>query len=371
MSRRALRQTLLRIARALGGFRLAQWITRRDLRILCYHGFSIRDEHEFRPGLFITADEFEGRLTHLERAGYHVLPLGEALDRRRAGTLPACAVCITIDDGFYSTLSVAAPAMHRHRMPSTLYLTTYYVDHQAPIFNLAAAYAFWRTTRETIDLRGLGIRGLPTEVLPWATMAEAQRTDVVERIVSDAVTRLDGGERSALLAQLAERTGTSLEEIVGQRLFHLVTRDEAREIQRFGVDLQLHTHRHRSPGVAAEADRELIDNGAIVRVIAAREPTHFCYPSGRFDRWQDEWLRRHGVQSGTTCVPGFVRAETPQYQLGRFLDGADIDQLTFEAEMSGVLELARRLRTRLRGVARPTFRDDPAEGRALQPRSEP
>jgi peptidoglycan/xylan/chitin deacetylase (PgdA/CDA1 family) len=363
---RDLRRRALQVIRALGGFRMARWLTRGDLRILCYHGFAMRDEGAFRPGLFISADDFRARLTHLRDAGYRVLPLHDALERQRARTLPPYSVAITIDDGFYGTLKIAAPMLQRFGMPATVYLTTYYVVHQLPIFNLAAAYLFWRTDRPTIDLRGLGLRDLEEEALDWRALPPDARDAVVTRIISDAGGRLSRAERSALLERLAERTGVSLAEIIDERLFHLVSTEEARTMQALGIDLQLHTHRHRSPGEAADADRELVDNAAVLRRITGGDAVHFCYPSGRFDRWRDEWLSRRGVRSATTCVPGFVRAGAPPYRLGRFLDGADIDQLSFEAELAGVLEVARRVRARLRGRPEPTFQDDPAEGRPLQ-----
>jgi peptidoglycan/xylan/chitin deacetylase (PgdA/CDA1 family) len=351
----------------MGVFRLTRRITRRDLRVVCYHGFALQDEHEFRPGLFISADAFERRLAYLRRGGYNVLPLGEALERQRAGTLPPDAVCITIDDGFYSTLSVAAPIMKRYEVPSTVYLTTYYVDHQAPIFNLSVAYLFWRTRRTSIDLRGLDIQGLASGVVAWARHSEEERASVVARIVSDAVARLDRHERCELLERLADRTGVAIADVTAHRLFHLMTRDEARAVQAFGVDLQLHTHRHQSPGTMIDAQRELVDNAAVLREITGAEPVHFCYPSGRSTRWNEEWLRRSGIVSATTCLPGFVRRTAAPYQLGRFLDGSDIDQLTFEAEMSGVLELARRLRTWMGRVHRSGAYHVAATGGASRP----
>jgi peptidoglycan/xylan/chitin deacetylase (PgdA/CDA1 family) len=129
------------------------------------------------------------------------------------------------------------------------------------------------------------------------------------------------------------------------------------------VEIELHTHRHWSPGDEALGVRELRDNAAEIARITGRTARHLCYPSGRYDRWREEWLAGEGVRSGTTCVPGFVDARTPRYRLGRFLDGENIDQLDFEAELAGVLELARRLRARLKGPRAEWFADDPAEDR--------
>ena len=52
MIRRALKSAALRVLLALGGFSVARLLTSRQLRILCYHGFSLRDEHEFMPAMW-------------------------------------------------------------------------------------------------------------------------------------------------------------------------------------------------------------------------------------------------------------------------------------------------------------------------------
>lgn len=358
-SPRALALKALRVA---GFAALAEALTQRDLRILCYHGFSLRDEHVFRPRLFNTAEELERRLAYLQRGRYNVLPLDEALRRARAGTLPPRSVAITIDDGFYGTLSIAAPMLQAFGMPSTLYLATYHVVHQLPIFNLTAAYLLWRSTREVVDLSGLGMSGLSETRIRLRAMAAADREALAGSIIAHAET-MSREERTRLLATLAWETGVSLEDIERERLFHLVSVDEAREIQKYGVSLDLHTHRHRSSGERVLVQRDLIANQAVLELITGRRHTHFCYPSGRVDLWQDAWLRDLGIESATTCHPGFVRADAPAYHLGRFLDSHEIDQETFEAELSGVLELARRARTRLRGTSAFMYRDDPAEGR--------
>jgi hypothetical protein len=44
-------------------------------------------------------------------------------------------------------------------------------------------------------------------------------------------------------------------------------------------------------------------------------------------------------------------AETPRLALRRFLDGEDVAQIEFEAEISGFAELARQARSRLRKLS--------------------
>ncbi len=78
---KALKRGALAVLRGAGVFRVAResaW--RRDrLLILCYHGISIDDEHEWDPAYYMTADAFERRLRMLRDGGYTVLTLSDAV----------------------------------------------------------------------------------------------------------------------------------------------------------------------------------------------------------------------------------------------------------------------------------------------------
>src|SRR4051812_36906439 len=88
---------------AVGGFRRiaeSEW-RRRRLLILCYHGVSLRDEHEWNGALFVSPRFLRRRFEILRDGRYTVLPLGEAADKLHRGTLPPRSVVLTFDDGFY------------------------------------------------------------------------------------------------------------------------------------------------------------------------------------------------------------------------------------------------------------------------------
>src|SRR4051794_1117320 len=89
------------VAKHLGFFWLAQYLTRRGLRIICYHGVAIADEHLFRGKLFIDRRVLERRFSYLRNNGYNVVPLSHALEARSQGIeLPRSPVVITMDDGW-------------------------------------------------------------------------------------------------------------------------------------------------------------------------------------------------------------------------------------------------------------------------------
>lgn len=322
------------VARRLGLFRLALWLTRKRLRILCYHGFALHDEGEFRPGMFISRETFEARLQTLKHYGFRVLPLGETIERLYAGTLPDRALAITVDDGFHSVRQIAAPALEKHDLPATVYVTTYYVDKPNPIFRLVVQYMFWKT-----DCRRLKLQNVP-----WAADAEIDLTDPArkEHAIWDCIlygeAHCTEEERGALSRRLGELLGVNYSHIEADRILHLMTPQELRELSDQGIDVQLHTHRHVFPqDDAAAAEREIADNrAALTRILGGGSFDQFCYPSGLWAAKQWAWLDRMGVKASTTCIRGLNSRETPRHALRRFLDSQDIHQLEFEAFLAGL-----------------------------------
>ena len=75
---RELKCLFYRVSKRLGLFALARRLTAGQLRILCYHGLSIDDEHIYSPGLFMRPEMVRSRLEILVRDGYPVLPLDQA-----------------------------------------------------------------------------------------------------------------------------------------------------------------------------------------------------------------------------------------------------------------------------------------------------
>jgi peptidoglycan/xylan/chitin deacetylase (PgdA/CDA1 family) len=338
------KRTLLHVVRALGGFRIARYVTRRRLRILCYHGFQLRDECAFRPQLFMAPGTFASRLDYLARQGFPVLPLPEALARLRDGTLPDGSVAITIDDGFHAVASVAAGMLAAHRFPAMVYLTTYYVERPNPIFRLVVQYMFWKSRASPLDVGAL-LGGRPGDIRNLADTAA--RDAAMEALMDHGERNCDEPGRVDLLRRLGRELGVDYDDIVESRILTLMTPQEARDMLEKGIDVQLHTHRHRFPPDNEKVARsEIVDNrAALSRILGEQHTaTHFCYPSGLWVAHQWQWLRDLGVHTATTCLPGLTTAESPPLGLRRFLDGENISQIEFEAELCGFLELMRNAR---------------------------
>jgi len=333
----ASREVFLRVSKTLGLFRLARRITSRGLRILCYHSVALENEYTFLPKMFVSPQTFERRLSFLADQAFPVLPLDEAVRRLRQGTLPAGATTITFDDALHGTYRIAWPLLRRFALPATVYVTTYYVTKHAPVFGLLVEYLFWKTTKPSLDLEGLGLPSADSIVLSDS----ATKARVMEAIVEHGETRCTEEQRSSLARALAERLGIDHDAVVRTRLFNLMTPEEIRELAAGGLDVQAHTHRHQFPEDEAVARREFADNRAVLEPLTGKRLEHFCYPSGFWSERQWPWLTAAGFKTATTCEPGFNYPETPRLALKRFLDGEHISDLEFEAEMCGYKELLR------------------------------
>ena len=333
----SLKGIVLHVAKRTGGLRLARSLGPGGLPILCYHGYAFKDEHLFKPGLFHSMPVFEQRMDWLAREGFVTLPLGVALEKLKEGTLERNEIVLTIDDGFYSTLALAAPVMASRRFTATTYMTTYYMKHpHNPIFRLAVQYAFWSTAKTEARFGHL----VPRLDVPLRTKGPAGDRDV-EKLVLFGESELDEPGRVEFSRRIFEVLGCDYDEIASSRRMSLMSADEVARLEALGFDIQLHTHRHRfAPG---EAREEIIDNRTALSQVTRHPLRHLCYPSGIWSHEVWPALAAEGVLSATTCESGINGPDTPAYALHRILDSDTLPQITFEAEMSRFLEGARRL----------------------------
>jgi peptidoglycan/xylan/chitin deacetylase (PgdA/CDA1 family) len=336
-----LTQGFFRAAAASGLARLvrdSEW-RRRRLTILCYHGISLADEHEWRPELFMSRAVFRQRLERLRDGGYRVLPLDEAVRRMYAGTLPPRAVALTFDDGTVDFAECVLPMLREFGMPATVYLTTYYCDHQHPVFMVALSYLLWKG-RGAPGGDVAAVVGHPTP-LPVAT---ARERDAAWRVIHAHAMRhaSTDEERTALLRDVARCTGVDFDALFAGGLLSIMSPDTVRALPRDVVDVQLHTHRHRAPREERAFRRELADNRAAIAALCdagCAPPAHFCYPSGDYDPCCLPWLRAEGVRTATTCVPALASRDDEPLLLPRYVDAHSQPPAAFDAWVSGVAQL--------------------------------
>ncbi len=338
-----LKRSSLALSRQLGlsNFVAHSGWRRQRLLILCYHGVALEDEHRWNPSLYVSAAHLDRRLALLRRNRCAVLPLGEALDRLYRNDLPDRAVVLTFDDGYYDFAARAWPMLQAYGYPATVYLTTARVDHNFPIVNLFVAYMLWKARTRHLD--GAGLLGLEG-TYSLATADDRQR--VVREMDAAIQTHcLTAADKDAVARDLAARLGFDYPALLSRRLLTLMRPDEVRRLSREGLDVQLHTHLHRTPDDPQRFVNDVLENRRRIEAMTGHRPEHLCYPSGLYRMAYLPALEREGITSATTCDPGLASRASGRLLLPRFIDTTSITEVEFEAWIAGIAScLPRRTR---------------------------
>jgi len=333
-----IKEQFLRAAKYSGLFALARRLTARQPRILAYHGIWL-GEGQFGNFLYMSAEKFAARMALLKQWKYPVVPLVDLTDRNRH--LPLCPTVITIDDGWHGTWSAMLPALEKYHYPATVYLTTFYCLQQYPVIDVALQYCF-----HAIDASRIHRLHLPRyQFGPLSVDTKPARRKALTAALNVVATLPDDPSRQAFLQALCRETGVSHEKLMAGRWFHLMSPQEVEDAAGRRITFECHTHRHRiRQGSRGCLEEEISENREHIAGLTGRIPEHFCYPSGQYSR--DLWpvLAKCQMKSATTTDIGLVNDHSAKYALPRILDGQDISELEFEAEMSGFMDVARRLR---------------------------
>jgi peptidoglycan/xylan/chitin deacetylase (PgdA/CDA1 family) len=331
MAFRPLKRAALQAFQRTGGFSLvadSDW-RRHRLLILCYHGISLDDEHLWNGGLYMPPEMFEQRLQLLQAARCNVLPFSEGVERLYAGTLPQRSVVLTFDDGYHDFVAAAHPLLKKYGMPSTVYLPTLHCGRRAPVFSPAIAYILWKARESRTAVPFIGNE--PLDLRSGAERAAA--VAAVKAVARRDNLTLDGKQR--LLRDLADALQVDFDAILAKRVLQIMDAEDATRLAREGVDIQLHTHRHRTPYDRGSFIEEVETNRTRITELTGLNPLHFCYPSGSYDPAFLPWLAEIGVASAATCDPGLASRRTPPLTLPRVIDTCTTSASEFEGWLSG------------------------------------
>lgn len=300
---------------------------------MCYHGFSIDDQHKFEDILFIRKETFDRRMKIVKKWNFKVCTLSEAVEKLPGDHQPNNSLVITFDDGWASTVQ-ALPSLRMHNFPATLYVSTYYALKEANVFNVLLRYMFWKTTASSLKLKNWSSSLDGNHDLSDSNYKSLLLEEIIEFGDNQSLNA-----RNLIIEKLALQLGINLESINSQRMFKYLSVSELKEIRKHGIALELHTHRHDFPTDEKLAEREISQNREILGENMGVHCEHFCYPSGIYSPLQFPLLREMKIKSATTTTNGLNSSTTSLYELNRFLDREKISDLEFEAEICGVVPL--------------------------------
>jgi peptidoglycan/xylan/chitin deacetylase (PgdA/CDA1 family) len=328
--RKKIKLLALVLARSLGLFSIARWLTAPALRILCYHGTWMAGGEFAGDALFMRPSTFGARMALLRQLGFAIVPLATGVDALTGKEgAPDSGVVITIDDGWYGTYRDMLPVVTQFSIPATLYCDTAHLEAQEPIAQVAAFYLY--------------------ETAPDAAKT-SERFDLVKQANDQSLPMC---ERLDACRELARSLGVDFDGLIASRAFSYMTPQELRAASAAGLDIQLHTHGHTmGDGSTETVGRELERNRATLSAILGKNPEsfrHFCYPSGVVTDGARAAFSNHGVVSATTTNTGLAWPGSDIFLLPRLLDNGNLSAIEFEAELTGFMDLVRRPRAVLTG----------------------
>jgi peptidoglycan/xylan/chitin deacetylase (PgdA/CDA1 family) len=280
---------------------------RARLSILIYHRI-LAERDPLRP-TEPTVAEFDAEMGLLKQA-FNVLPLGEAVARLKAGTLPARAACVTFDDGYADNALLALPVLRKHGLRACFFIATAYLNG-GRLFNDTVIEAVSRAKPGRADLSALGL-GEHDLSTPEA------KADAVKDLLP-RVKYLPLGQREAVVAELAERiTDQPLPDDLMMTTSLLLSLHEA------GMEIGAHTHRH--PIIAklgeAEVRAEIATSAEFLERTLGGPVKLFAYPNGKpgvdYLPEQAEIVRSMGFECAVATHWGAATAATSPFELPRF-----------------------------------------------------
>ncbi|MFC5768213.1 polysaccharide deacetylase family protein [Thauera sinica] len=344
-----LKTAILFAAQYLGLFSLCRYLTRRHLRILCYHGTWLGPAPHYGDCLFMNAKRFQQRMDALKRRGYRVIPLAQACERLPAGRLGARDIVITIDDGWKGAYRHMLPVLEECGFPATLYIATEPVLLGEPLLHLLTPYLLARSCRNPADHAGL---------FPELGLKTTDQARIAEALAGHVSRHATAADRRAALARIGDRLGVDTTDLETRGAFSLMDPDEIRLARARGVDVQLHTHTHRMHNFdAARVATEITLNRQHLAPITGQDESefvHFCYPSGLHRDTIYPILRRAGIRSATTTDFGLNAPSAEPLALKRILDCESMSNLELEARLCGFWSLVTGIRAGLKASLRRT-----------------
>ena len=319
--------------------RLFSYFNRHKLSIICFHSISVQDEHEFWPGVFISKEKLIQVLDYLQDSRYQVITLAEAKRHLKGEVKYDYPVVITIDDGWYRSVVDMLPILAQYNFPSTMYVTTYYVNHRIPVVNVLIQYMLWKsnTTAFRIEIDGESHHFTGTAV-------------EIVRQVEDFLKGKTEQEITQFLYAAADALNVD-REVIDQKLFHNADYDDLRQAHQSPlVDLQLHTHVHNLPNEKEQLEHQIVRNKALMEqaLDCRNELNDFCYPSGIWHPAQIPHLEELGIETATTLDEGLNKIGGHTLKLRRNLVMNNGSLLHVKMALSGTFDSVRGLKGALK-----------------------
>jgi peptidoglycan/xylan/chitin deacetylase (PgdA/CDA1 family) len=278
---------------------------KQRLSILIYHRV-LPERDPMRAGE-PTVDEFDSQMRVLHEY-FHPLPLVDAVERLRAGTLPDGAVCVTFDDGYADNEIYAMPVLKKYRIPATVFVSTGFLNG-GRMWNDSVIEVLRSYKDEVLDLRELDLDC-------YTLHSTEQRLDAVDSILRQ-IKHFDPQKRIALVNEIQKR-GPKLPDDL------MLTDAQIQSLAHNGVTIGAHTVNHPIlSSISGENARSEIQESKQYLETLLQEPIDvFAYPNGRpeldYTNEHRNLVSELGFKVAVSTHWGVSTTQSDRYQLPRF-----------------------------------------------------
>jgi peptidoglycan/xylan/chitin deacetylase (PgdA/CDA1 family) len=297
--------------------------TRDSAVILMYHRVSPRDAGlpDYSPtGMTVTPEEFRMQMRFL-RKRYRIVPLRDIVELVRRGTrIPSGTCAVTFDDGWRDVYEYAFPILKSLGIPSTMYLTTAYVEGSGWSPEERVRYLLARVHRRRANAEGnresrASVARLESLGLDGILRVSRSR---MPALVLKTVRELRAAKPQRLIEALRilEEVAASLDPDESRPFLNW---EEVREMAEAGMHIGNHTLTH--PTLPDLPDDEIVRQvrsaREVIRLRTGLDAVDFAYPFGKFEPRVEALVSDCGPASACTTRIGPVRAGARVYALNR------------------------------------------------------
>lgn len=243
------------------------------------------------------------------KSWFNVLPLPEAVQRLRAGALPARAASITFDDGYADNCTVAMPVLRQLGLSATFFIATGYLDG-GRMWNDTVIEAVRAAKGPMLDL-------VPLQLGRHSVATIEDRRASVNQLLGMLKYR-ESAERRHLTGALAEIAGLS-----GARDL-MLTADQVCLMAQSGMTIGAHTVSHPilSRVTVQDARSEMTQSKKRLEAIVGSEVSLFAYPNGKphvdYSAAHVDVAREVGFTAAVSTGWGTATKDCDLFQIPRF-----------------------------------------------------
>lgn len=297
-------------------FRKAKTFFKRFLPgcvVLCYHrvGEDVKDQW----GNVVSVDNFRNQMDTISRH-FHPISMSDLVATMKSGEWPSKRiVVVTFDDGYVSNVKYACEILLKRKIPATFYVSTYTLEDES--------YYWWD------ELQGMLVDNpdLPNSIDMEILTASATISHANENqrkhffaIIHKALKGMAPIARNTVLSNLMHRSNSPQ---IDHQERKPLTSEDILDISREPIfDIGGHTHSHCALSLLTwdQQASEIEKNKMKLENIIEKSITHFSYPFGGDDDFEDETIQLvkiSGYESAVTTKRKALRLDDDLYRIPR------------------------------------------------------